>query len=197
MSDEGNKTLQDTFGDKTADKVAQNYAADSDLSKTLLADLRALLQPSATARRLLQMGDEQGVPIKFLRGREEAVYVPENKWIFMSITPRTRANARLALLYAGALREAEQNLLGFSRPGTEVDDDTWVTQNAVKNLDIIRNMCIIVREIVEQNQSDSDFLDSLRVLGHDEIYKGLINKSSDADLLKLYAKKEQLETKEG
>lgn len=197
MTDEPKQTLQDTFGDKTAGKVAQNYQADAELGSTLIRDLRELLQTSPSARRLLQMADEQGINVKFMRGREETVYVPENKWVFMSVTPRTKASSRLALLYAGALREVEQNLLGFGRPGVEAGDDDWVTQNAVKNLDIIRNICIIVREISEQNQADSDFLDSLTRLGHDDIYKALMNKSSDEDLLRLYAKKEQLETKEG
>lgn len=197
MSDEGPKTLQDRFEIGAADKVAQNYAADSDLSKTLIVDLRAKLAGSALARRLIDMADAQGVGVRFLKGREESAYVPENKWVFMSITPRTRASARLALLYAGALREAEQNILGYGRPGADADNDSWVTQNAIKNLDIIRNMCIIVREISEKNQGDSEFLDSLTALGHIDIYKALINKSSDRDLLKLYAEKEQLETKEG
>ncbi len=191
------QNLQNQFGAKTTAAQVQDYAADADLTRTLLADLRARLQPSATARRLMAMGDAQGVTVKFIRGREEAVYVPENKWIFMSISPRTKATTGLALQYAGALREAEQNILGYRRPGTEVDDDSWMTQNAVKNVDIIRNMCIIVKEVTEQNQLDSDFLDSLVALGHSDIYEALTNRASDEELLRLYAKKEQIEVKEG
>lgn len=191
------KNLQDRFGANTSATVAQDYAADADLSRTLLAELRRMLNASPTARRLMQVGDEQGVAVKFMRGREETVYVPEQKWIFVSITPRTKASARLALQYAGALREAEQNILGYTRPGAGADDDTWVTENAVKNLDIIRNMCIIVKELGQQNQQDSTFLDSLIELGHDEINKALMKGVSEEDLLRLYAKQEQLDIKEG
>ena len=199
MTDNGNdKTLHGAFGAKTADRVEQDYAADSELGRTLLRDLRQMLQPSAAARRLIEMGDQHGVAVRFLKGREEAVYVPENKWIFMSITTRTRPTARLALQYAGALREAEQNMMGFKRPDMdEPSDDEWLTQHVVKNVDIIKAMCQITQEISQQNQSDADFLDSLTALGHNEIYKAFVNQSSDDVLLRLYAKKEQLKIGEG
>ncbi len=197
MTDDIKNNLQDTFGDQTADRVLQDYSANPDIGTKLIDALRARLSPSSTARRLIQMADEQRVMIKFLKGREESIYVPESKCVFVCLTPRSTPSARLALLYAGALREVEQNLLGFARPGNDVDDDTWTTWHAIKNVDIIKNLCIIVDEIVKKDQSDTDFLDSLAGLGHNDIYKALINKSSDDDLLRLYAKQQQLTTKEG
>lgn len=191
------KSLHDAFGARNADKVEQNYAADADLSKTLLVELRTMMGGSPTAQQLFGMADQHGVSVKFLRGREESVYVPENKWLFMSVTPRTRATPRLALLYAGGLREAEQNILGFNRPSNESDDSGWITQNLVKNLDIILKMCIIVNEIVKQNQSASDFLDSLTALGHDDIYEAFVNNTSEEEMLRLLAKKEGLNLGEG
>jgi hypothetical protein len=196
MNDE-NKTLQNKFGVNTTGTTQQDYAADADLSRTLLAELRIMLQPSATARRLMAMADQHGVTVKFLRGREEAVYVPENKWVFISLSPRTKASPTLALMYAGALREAEQNALGHVRPGQDVEPDAWMTRNVVKNVDIIRNMCIIVKEITEASQEDTRFLDSLRLLGHDDIYQALRNRATDEELLRLYAKKEQINVNEG
>lgn len=197
MTDDLKNNLQDTFGDQTADRVIQDYAANPDSSTKLIDALRAKLRTSPTARRLMQMADEQRVMIKFLKGREESIYVPESKWIFVCLTPHSAPSARLALLYAGALREVEQNLLGFGRPGNDVDDDTWTTQHAIKNVDIIKNLCIIVDEIVKKDQLDTEFLDSLGQLGHNDIYKALMNQSSDEDLLRLYAKQQQLTTKKG
>lgn len=191
------KTLQDRFGAGTAATLPQDYTADLTTARVMLADLRKLLNGSATARRLMDVGDEQGVVVKFMRGLKETVYVPENKTIFITITPRSKATPTLALQYAGALREVEQNILGYARPGAEADDDTWVTQNAVKNLDIIRNTCIIGKELDEQNQGDGVFLDSLAILGHIEINKALINGASEDELLRLYAQQEQIEIKEG
>jgi hypothetical protein len=198
MNDEPKgKSLQDTFEAKSSDKVEQNYAADSDLTRTLLTNLQALLQTSTTAQRLMKAAEQSGITIKFLRGQEEAAYVPENKTIFLSVTTKTKANPRLALMYIGAIREAEQNLLGFARPGQESSDDDWVTKNAVKNLDIITNMCIITKEISEQNQGTTDFLDSLASLGHDEIYEAFVNDASHEMLLRLYAEQEKLTITEG
>lgn len=189
-----NPDLQNSFDARADGRVQIDYTADP---SALVADLRARLQGSALARRLIAMSDAQGVGVRGLKGPRESVYVPEHKWVFITVTPHTRANAKLALLYAGALREAEQNILGFARPGAAVDDDTWVTTNLVKNLDIIKNMCQIVQEISVLNQEDSEFLDSLTKLGHDQIYKAFVNQSSDEDLIRLLAKQEQLEIREG
>lgn len=190
------KSLQNTFGAKTADRVEQNYAADSDLVKTLLGSLRDLLNPSATARRLMDMADRQGISVKFLKGREEAAYVPENKWVFLSITTKTKANSTLALRYAGALREAEQNILGFERPGEDITNDSeWLEKNLAKNLDIIINLCTIVKEISEGNQHVPDFLDSLTTLGHDDIYKAFVNQASEEEMMRILAIREGLNIK--
>ena len=197
MTSDDKRDLQGTFGAKTNAAVHQDYAADAALSRTLIADLRAMMIKSVTAKRLFEMSDAQGITVRFMRGREETAYVPEFKTVFMTITPHTRATARLALQYAGALREAEQNILGFRRPGLEADDDSWVTQNAVKNVDVIKYMCAIAREIYELNHDNTDFLDSIAAFGHNDIYKALIEKKSDEDLLRLYAQKEHIDVREG
>ncbi len=197
MTHDDKKDLQGTFGAKMNAAVHQDYMADADLSRTLIVDLRTMMMPSPTAQRLIDMSDAQGITVRFMRGREETAYVPEFKTVFMTITPRTRASARLALLYAGALREAEQNILGFKRPGNEADDDSWVTQNAVKNVDVIKYMCAIAREIYELNQNTTDFLDSIAAFGHNDIYKALTDKASDEDLLRIYAQKEHIDVREG
>lgn len=194
MTDD-DKTLQDSFIPGSADKTPQDYQAAPDEATALITSLRRLLAGSATATRLIQMADSNGVRVRVLRGRDESVYVPEARWVFMAITPKTVATPRLALQYAGALREVEQNILGFTRPGVEADDDSWVTQNAVKNVDVIRHMCQIAQEISQQNQGDTVFLDSLTDLGHYELYKAFVNKSSDEDLLRLYAKLANIKTK--
>lgn len=197
MTDSPDTPLHNTFGAKTADRVEQNYAGDPQAGRELIAALRQVLAPSATAQRLFAMADQYGVTTRFLNGRYESVYVPEGKWIFVAVTPRTGPTTQMALMYAGALREAEQNLLGFGRPGTDVTDDEWVTHNIVKNVDIIKNICKIVDEIIKLNQSDIGFLDSLAALGHDELYKAFVNGASDAELQELYAKKAQVNIKEG
>jgi hypothetical protein len=191
------KTLQDRFGAGTAATVPQDYSVDDSTARVFLADLRKLLNGSAAARRLMDVGDEQGVTVRFMRGMKETVYVPENKTIFITITARSTATPTLALQYAGALREVEQNILGYARPGTGVDDDTWVTQNAVKNLDIIRNLCIIGKELDQQNQGVGVFLDTLVSLGYGDINQALMNGASEDQLLRLYAQQEQIEIKEG
>jgi hypothetical protein len=190
------QTLQNRFGAKTAVSPAPMYTADPDQARVVLNDLRRMVQGSTTARRLIAMGDDQGVVVRFMKGRDETAYVPENKTIYVVVTPHTAANARLALLYAGALREVEQNILGFARPGTAASDDQWVTENVVKNLDIIKNICQIVRE---QPPGDvmANFIDSLTRLGHDKVYKALTSGASDDDLLRIYAEQEQIEIKEG
>lgn len=194
MTDKDN-ALQGTFGAKTAAQVTPDYAADV---AGLVRDLRARLARSPLATRLFQMADGQGVAVRGIRGMKESAYVPENKWVFITITPHTRPTATLALRYAGALREAEQNILGFGRPGPEVrDDDDWVTQNLVKNLDIIKNICIIVRELSPESENNTEFLDSLTELGHDKIYKAFINHSDDETLIRLLAEQEKLTIKEG
>jgi hypothetical protein len=193
--DPKDNTLQDSFGAKTNAPMTPDYAVDV---APLVRDLRALINRSPLATRLFQMADAQGVAVRGIRGVKESVYVPENKWVFITITPHTRATAILALRYAGALREAEQNILGFTRPGPEVkDDDDWVTQNLVKNLDTIKNICIIVRELGAGSESNTEFLDSLTELGHDKIYKAFINHSDDETLIRLLAEQEQLTIKEG
>lgn len=191
------KDLHGTFGAKMKAPVHQDYAVEADTARGLMADLRAALMPSQTARRLIDMADEQGVVTQFIRGREETAYVPEFKTVFITITPQTRATPRLALMYAGALREAEQNILGLKRLGPEADDDTWMTQHAVKNVDVIKYVCWIVRDIMELNPESTEFLDTLTTFGHNEIYKALTDGASDEDLLRLYAHQGSINIKEG
>lgn len=196
MSDK--KDIYNQFGKRTDNKVQIDYTADSDSARDLINALRMLLTGSAAARRLMTMADTNGVQIRVLKGREDAVYVPQHKWLFMSITPKTAPTPRLALMYAGGLRETEQNILGVARPDARhVDGETWVTQNVVKNADILWTTAQIVDEITKSNQMDNVFLDSFIAMGHDDVYQAYINNMPDEDFIRLYAKKEQLETKEG
>lgn len=183
--------LHGTFEARSDNRVDQNYGADSDVGRVLTAGLRALLEGSPTARRLIQMADEQGITVQFIRGPQETVHVPETRTVFMALTPASRPNPRLALLYAGALREVEQNLLGYGRPSPDLkDDNEWAGQHLAKNVDIILNMCHIVQEMVETNPGRCDFLDSLVALGHSEMYEGFVNGLPFEDLLRLEGQKE-------
>ena len=183
--------LQGTFETRSDGRIDQHYGADTDTGEILITGLRALLEGSATAQRLIQMADEQGLSVQFIRGPQETVHVPETRTIFMSLTPSSRPNPRLALLYAGGLREVEQNLLGYGRPGADVkDDNEWAGTHLAKNIDIILNLCHIVRELSERTPGKPDFLDSLRALGHSEIYEGFVNGLPFEDLVKLEGQKE-------
>ena len=69
----------------------------------------------------------------------------------------------------GALRAAEQELLGFKRPDGSASPEDFVGMNHAKQFDLIVHQCAIAYELRNSLNLD-EILDVIEKLGHTELY---------------------------
>lgn len=144
--------------------------AHADAAPSLEAALEILRQ-SETGRKLARLVENPGLRLHLIKSPQEAIYLPETKEIFIGIPAnRDVSIARITLLLAGALREAEQELMGVKQPGIDAPAEEHFGVGMAKFSDKIAHMCKVAIEI---NDLESfiryDFIDEIKKMGHAEV----------------------------
>ncbi len=191
-SDDTKTPLHDHFGSAKEPRSPQNYVRED--GHALLNDIKALLALSETGAGLLGIAEQSGITVQLLRGREETFFVPEERQVMLMVGPRTqKATPFLALLMAGGIREAQQNLGGFKRPDPYKSpaEEQFIT-GAGKELDIINSLCLIMGDM-EKTPLGPQFLHSMRQLGYHDLYEAHKDGASPEDLMTLLLKKAKKE----
>lgn len=130
-----------------------------------------ILKQSETGLKLAKLVENPGLKLHLIKAPQETSYLPETKEIFIGIPAnRDVSIARITLLLASALREAEQELMGVKRPGLDAPVEEHFGVGMAKFSDKIAYMCQVA---VELNDLESfiryDFIDEIRKMGHAEV----------------------------
>lgn len=177
--------LKGSFGSKGT-KVNQipygHPYADNILQKT-----RELLMQSTTGALLLKSVDLGQIPIHVLKGLGEPAFSPDTRVVYLQIPPKIdAANAKLILQFAKALREADQELLGFKAPDPGKDIMEYATVMHAKNMDSITHVCKIVQELTNSSYY-ADLLDAIDEIGYKRVYQVYVGGGSQEEIFKAYA----------
>ncbi len=130
----------------------------------------SILQMSEEGQKLATMVEEDDFTISVTPMPEETTYLPETKKVFIGIRAASPPNpARFALLLAGGLKEAEQELRGERHPELSAPMQEHMKISLAKQADKVASLCVIAYELQELEAfTEYDFLDELRNLGHHE-----------------------------
>ena len=126
----------------------------------------ALLQQSATGNELLQFAQQNQIAVRMIKNKNATGYIPQSKTIYIG-TPVNGAvsTPMLALLVAGAIREAQQELKGFMPPDETKDLQQHLTINHAKRADVLYYQCAVAYEVSETGDN-KEILDEMRKIGH-------------------------------
>lgn len=128
-----------------------------------------ILKKSETGALLAAVMEQQGITVKAIRAPQDSSYIPDSKEIYIGIPPRhPPSRERLVLMLAGALREAELELLGYNYiEALKNSVEEGATVAYAKKTDVIVTLCDVAYELTQINDFSESFLDELRKMGHD------------------------------
>lgn len=130
-----------------------------------------MLRGSDAGSKLVSFAIEERLEVKVIRTRHETAYLPQSKEIFIGLSANMQPSpSRFVLLLAGALREAQQEHEGMTRPDLNQSINDIVRISSAREADKVAYLCLIGYEL-DQNPALAKhrFLDELRSMGYGEI----------------------------
>jgi hypothetical protein len=184
MSEQENKGLQGTFGDK-GQKNSISY--EHEHAEELKKEARLMMRPSVTGLSLWKVSELYDIPLKILKGKGNCTYLPEQNVIIAYVPAGlNQVKPKLILDLCQGFRLAEQHLLGFTAPSKDEDVFTYASIMHAKTIDAITYMCKTVEELKNESYY-SILLDEVKKLGHGMVYKAYVENASDEDMADAYA----------
>lgn len=157
-------------------------------AKNVLAKTADILKTSPTGAHLLGVIYEKGVGVRVIKNRNAHGYSPTMDMIYLGAPPETtEPDPYVVLEFGAAMREIEQEMLGFTMPREDEDPLTAASIRHTKYLDIIVHMCRIAIELGEELKS-TEYVDAIEDLGHGDVLKSLTAQSSDEAVVDAYSK---------
>lgn len=174
MTDMGSPygALQTAFG--AQELKARDRFYDVDSGANLVDQMKEKLSVSETGDRLLKMADHYGVEIRLIKSTKLQSSVHGTKEIFLSAEAgQTEVELSQLLELGSALRELEQNIVGYGMPSAHEDPFEKATLIHTKYLDKIVYMCKIGHELIHiYGDQITSLMDQF---GITDIYEGYVN----------------------
>lgn len=182
MAEDGH--LGSAFGDKgtKANQIAYGHPyADSIIESAI-----ETLEESETGRIMLSLHLKKGVPIHVIKGNGEIGYNPEAKIIYIQAPAKeTVASPKTLLLLIKALREADQEMIGFTAPDPMKDIMEYAAIMHSKNIDSIVHVCKVVKELTNSSHFPV-LLDAIREIGYSDVYQAVEKDASKDEIFDAY-----------
>lgn len=176
--------LGGTFGSKTkGSQIAYGHPH----AEEIINSAKKILKQSETGTLLLKVSDVHKIPINVIKGLGESGFSPQARIVYLQASGKTEtADGALTLKLIKALRDADQELIGFTAPDPTKDLMEYAAVMHAKALDSIIYVCKVVKELTNSSVY-KDLLDGLAELGHDAVYKAYIKEASKEELFDVYA----------
>jgi len=185
MTDNDTKQLKGAFGEKGT-KVNQ-IAYGHPNAQDIIEEARKILMNSDTGRLMLSIHFLHKVPIHVIKGTGDSGYNVQSKIIYLQIPGKTaKLDAKTLLQLVKALREADQELIGFTAPDPMKDVMKYAAVMHSKNLDSIVYVCKVVKELLGVMKFP-ELLDGMKDLGFNDVYKAYVKNASKEELFDAYA----------
>jgi hypothetical protein len=122
-----------------------------------------------------------------IKGNGPSGFNPQSRIIYLQVSGKTdTAQPKTVLDLIKGLREADQELIGFTAPDPAKDLMEYATVMHSKALDAIIHICKVLKELTNSSHF-SVLLDELDNLGHSKVYKAYSENASKEELFKAYA----------
>lgn len=188
MVNEGEqKGLGSAFGDKGVNRNQISYGHP--YAREIMAHAREILKESETGRLLLKVSDVHKIPVNIIKGVGESGFSPQARVIYLQVSGKVqKADAVIILKLVKALRDADQELIGFTAPDPLKDLMEYAAVMHAKTLDSVIYSCKVVKELTNTSHF-KEMLDGLSKLGHDAVYQAYERNASKDELFDAYADK--------
>ncbi len=181
--------LKGSFGDRGINVTSMGYGHPH--AETIIKEASDILWESKIGRTLLSVHTHHKVPIQIIKGTGASGFNPQSNIIFLQIPNKeTKATPDMVIHLIKALREADQEIMGFTAPDPSKDLMEYATVMHSKTLDAIIHVCKVVKELTNSSYY-SVLLDSLKKLGHIKVYQAYEKDASKEELFRAYANIEE------
>ncbi len=176
--------LQSVFGRGAMGVGETSYFHPLELE--LLTKTMEIMQKTQIGRHLLGVVDAKKVGIRVIKNRNAHGYSPDLKKIFLGLPPEmTEPDAHTVLELTAAIREVEQEIVGFRVPDEKSDPLGAAAAKHAKYLDIIVHMCKMAHELTEIDGS-TEYVAAIERLGHGDILKAHLAEVSNDEIYNVY-----------
>ncbi len=181
----GDNQLQGAFGDKGTNVNAIVYGHPH--ADKIIEEAEEILRESETGRLLLKAKAKGNIPVSVMKGTGESGFSPDARIIYVQIPGKvSKADAKFTLQYTKALREADQDLMGYKAPDRNKDVMEYATVMHTKNIDSITYVCKVVKELTNSSHFPV-LIDAIDKIGYKDMYKVYERNGSQDELMKAYA----------
>jgi len=183
MTDKETSGLGGTFGSKTK---GSQIGYGHPYAPQILEEILSILAESKIGQTLINVHKMYKFPIQIIKGTGESGFSAPAKIIYLQIPGSVKkAEAKYIISTAKALREAEQEIIGFTAPDPTKDFMKYASVMHAKNLDSVVYACKVVKELTNTSHSQ-DLLDALKGFGYSDVYKAYISNASEKELFDAY-----------
>ncbi|MBN8521277.1 MAG: hypothetical protein J0L77_05190 [Alphaproteobacteria bacterium] len=180
-----NKDLSGAFGDKGTKVNAIAYGHP--FAQKILDESKQILNESETGQTLIRVHSLHNIPIHVIKGTGESGFNPQGRVIYLQVPGKTQeTDPKIITSLIRGLREAEQEIIGFTAPDPTKDLMEYAAVIHAKNMDAIVYICKVVKELSKSSHFPV-LLDTLAELGLDSVYKAYEKNASTEEIFDAYA----------
>lgn len=181
----GSDKLQGAFGDKGTNVNAMSFGHP--YAEDIIAQAKDVINESKTGASLISVHTHHKIPIQVIKGNGPSGFNPQSRIIYLQVPSKIKeADGKIVLNLIKGLREADQEMIGFTAPDPSKDLMEYATVMHSKALDAIIYICKFVNELTNSSHFPV-LLDSLEQLGHIKVYKAYEKDASKEELFDAYA----------
>ena len=153
----------------------------------IIEGAKEVLRESETGMLLIQAHETHSIPIHVIKGDGDAGFSPETKVIYLQIPGNMKvSDPKVVIAMIKGLREADQELIGFTAPDPAKDLLQYAAAIHAKNVDSIIYICKVVKELTKSSLFPV-LLDTLTEIGYGNLYKAYENGASQEEMYDIYA----------
>lgn len=179
------KELTGAFGDKGTKVNAIAYGHP--YGEQIVESAKDILRESETGRLLIKVHNVHNIPIHVIKGTGESGFNPQSRVVYLQVPGKVeKPDSKIIISLIKALREADQELIGFTAPDPTKDLMEYAAVMHAKNLDSIVYVCKVVKELSHSSHFPV-LLDALAEIGFNNVYKAYEVNASKEELFDAYA----------
>lgn len=166
------KKLNTAFAPKGSSGKGDGYSHPHE--KNILKTCLNILKESETGTELAEFYENSDVKVRIVSDMAETGFIPNGNFAYVTAPLNAEAaTPRILLNLVRALREAEQEKMGYSRPHPSVGKQKFIELDWQKEQDILATMAAIAYEI-NKNNGLEEVIDEMSTLGYKDIMQGYI-----------------------
>ena len=181
----GSEQLQGAFGDRGTSVNAIGYGHP--YADKIIEEAKEVLRESDTGKLLIKVHNVHNIPIQVIKGTGDSGYNPDSRIVYLQVSGKSKkAEFKTILQLIKGLREADQDIMGYTVPDPNKDLMAYATAIHGKNLDTMIYICKVVKELTNSSYF-SVLLEALADLGYSNFYKAYTDGASKEELFDVYA----------